>query len=396
MVSDPRKKRLELLSITGGADEFDIFVKSVIGADSEWDINFQTTIKYLVPRYNHYANREGQPLIPIRHSYLESDWSETQRLYELLPMQYIEMVVINFDLLYPTQNEQQFIGRFEASMIKPFYPELVVMYETYKGSYLEIVQKCIDMLVPDQTRLKQEFRNDVEVFSPNLVRQFPHFNVDKAEFLKMLYAGVVERGTFPWATRDSDLALMQELGSSYDIQLLTSIAGGDFGLTLQLIATGLYYLYFLIMKMFPHYAALKFDVITLFTEALMEMVVNFNPQLLLQHRVDTAHLNSVLTFVRSLQSGYVNPYDENMGLPDVPNFGPQEELDKALINFTKIPPIPTFLPKIVRPKNVDDDDDEKGGGRPPVAPAVIPSMEDFNDFNDAIIEGGDGSEGEGE
>ena len=96
----------------------------------------------------------------------------------------------------------------------------------------------------------------------------------------------------------------------------------------------------------------------------MEMVVNFNPQLLLQHRVDTVHLNSVLTFVRSLQSGYVNPYDENMGLPDVPNFEPQEELDKALINFTKIPPIPTFLPKIVRPKNVGDDDDKKGGGRP--------------------------------
>ena len=262
VVSDPRKKRLGLLSITGGVDEFDIFVKSVIGADSEWDINFQTTIKYLVAWYNHYANRQGQPLIPIRHSYLESDGSETQLLYELLPMQYIEMVVINFDLLYPTQSEQQFIGRLEVSMIKPFYPESVVMYETYRGYYLQIVQKCIDMLVPDQTRLKKEFRNDVEVFSSNLVRQFPHFHVDKAELLKMLYAGLVERGTFPWATRDNDLALMQELGPSYNIQLLTSIAGGDFGLTLQLIATGLYYLYFLIMKMFPHYAALKFDLIS--------------------------------------------------------------------------------------------------------------------------------------
>ena len=52
-ITDLRKIILPLLSINGGVDEFNAFTKTVIWADNEWDINFQTTIKYLVARYNH-------------------------------------------------------------------------------------------------------------------------------------------------------------------------------------------------------------------------------------------------------------------------------------------------------------------------------------------------------
>ena len=255
---DNRKRPLPLLSIAGGPDDFDNFARSVAQHDNEYDINFQTTIKYLVARYNHYAGSTGQPQMPIRHSLLETDGSEMQKIFEMMPLQYLEATVLTFDDLHPTETEQQFRNRLDRSMIRPMYDRLVVMYQTYRDFYLDMIQKCIDMLVPEPIRLNEEFRKDIEAFSPTLLRQFPHFNVDRSEFLRMLYAGLIERGTFPWATRDNDLALLQELQDGlYNIPTLQTIAGDSFGMTLQLIATGLYYLFFVIIKMYPRYARMK-------------------------------------------------------------------------------------------------------------------------------------------
>ena len=184
------------MSIGGGVDEFNAFVKTVIVADNEWDINFQTSIKYLVARYNHFATRERVPTMLIRHSYLETNEALTQQQYDLFPIEYIETTVLTFGSLYPTANEEQFITRLEASKVKSFYSELVIVFQTYKDYYLEIVEKCIDMLVPASARLTREFKNDVEVFSSTLTRQFPHFSVDKTEFLRLLYHGILEKGTF--------------------------------------------------------------------------------------------------------------------------------------------------------------------------------------------------------
>ena len=46
------------------------------------------------------------------------------------------------------------------------------MYQTYRDFYLDMIQKCIDMLVPEPIRLTEEFRKDIEAFSPTLLRQF--------------------------------------------------------------------------------------------------------------------------------------------------------------------------------------------------------------------------------
>ena len=242
---------LPLLSIAGGPNDFDNFARSAAQHNNEYDINFQTTIKYLVARYNHYAGSTGQPQMSIRHSLLETDGSEMQKTYEMMPLQYLEATILMFDDLHPTETEQQFRNRLDGSMIRPMYDRLVVMYQTYRDFYLDMIQKCIDMLVPEPICLTEEFRKDIEAFSPTLLRQFPHFNVDRGEFLRMLYAGLIDRGSFPWATRDNDLVLLQELeGGLYNIPTVQTIAGGSFGMTLQLIATGLYYLFFVIIKMY--------------------------------------------------------------------------------------------------------------------------------------------------
>ena len=390
------KKLLPVLSIA----EFDQFAKAVAQHDNEYDINFQTFIKYLVSRYNNYVAREAHPQVPIRHSYLETDDSEMQRMYQMVPIKYIEAAVLNFDALQPTEAEYQFVGRLNESIIRPVYHEMVVMYRTYRDYYLDLIQKCIVMLVPDHIRLDDQFRNDIEVFSPSLLTKYPHFNVDRAEFLHLLYIGLIEKGTFPWATRDNDLALLRGLeGGIYDIYQLRTIAGGGFGMVLQLIATGLYYLYFLIIKMYPRYERLKPTLTPLFSDALMEMVVNFNPHLVRTHQVNTENLNAAIRFVQSLEAGYVNPYDATMGLPEVPNFD-LDELDEAMRNFAKLPPVPNYVPEIVKPKGNGGEGGDGGGGdneddrgdHGPIAPAIIPSVEHFEHFNDAIIEGGDEEE----
>ena len=390
---DNRKRPLPLLSIAGGPDDFDNFARNAAQHDNEYDINFQTTIKYLVARYNHYAGSTGQPQLPIRHSLLETDGSEMQNMYEMMPLQYLEATALTFDDLHPTETEQQFRNRLDRSMIRPMYDRLVVMYQTYRDFYLDMIQKCIDMLVPEPIRLTEEFRKDIEAFSPTLLRQFPHFNVDRSEFLRMLYAGLIERGTFPWATRDNDLALLQELeGGLYNIPTLQTIAGGSFGMTLQLIATGLYYLFFVIIKMYPRYARMKSDLVTIYSDALTEMVVNFNPYLLMNGLVDTERLNAAIRFVQSLEQGYVNPYDGEMDLPAVPDFDPADARTGHAEYLGKCRPIPTHVPKVRKPKGNGGEGGSRGDGDPPppspppMVSIVIPSMEDFEDFNEAIVE----------
>ena len=105
---DLNKKKLGFLSIAGGVNEFNTFAKSVAGADELWDINFQTAIKYLVGRYNHYALPLRLPVIPIRHSYSPSQQMLTQELYDRWPVQYIKATVLTFDTLHPFSNQQQF------------------------------------------------------------------------------------------------------------------------------------------------------------------------------------------------------------------------------------------------------------------------------------------------
>ena len=387
---DNRKRLLQLLSIAGGPEDFDNFARIVAQHDNEYDINFQTTIKYLVARYNHYAGSKGQPQMPMRHSLLETDGSEMQDMFEMVPLQYLEATVLTFDDLHPTEAEQQFRNRLDRSMIRPMYDRLVVMYQTYRDFYLDMIQKCIDMLVPEPIRLTAEFRKDIEAFSPTLLRQFPHFNVDRGEFLRMLYAGLTERGTFPWATRDNDLSLLQELeGGLYNIPTLQSIAGGSFGMTLQLMATGLYYLFFVIIKMYPRYAQMKPDLVNIYSDALTEMVVNFNPHMLMNGLVDTERLNAAIRFVQSLERGYVNPYDGEMDLPAVPDFDPAE-LERAMQNFKKLPAIPTYIPKVRKPKGNGGEGGREDGPAPPtpppMAPVIIPSMDEYEDFNEAIVE----------
>ena len=165
-------------------------------------------------------------------------------------------------------------------------------------------------------------------------------------------------------------------------------------MTLQLMATGIYYLYFVVMKLFPHYSAMKADLIPLFTNSLLELKGNFNPRPLREHTVDTTNINSMLTFVQNLQDGYTNPYNPEMPLPETPQFDPRE-LRAALRNFRKLPAIPTYIPKIVyRGGNNDNDNDSNGDGKkgtassghkPVITPAVIPSLERFEEFNDAIV-----------
>ena len=96
VLADPTKKAFEVLSIAGGTDDFDRFAHAVAGADNDWDINFQTLIKYLVARYNHYATTYDQPRVPHRHSYLESDGAEYQRLYEMVPFQFNGNISIGY------------------------------------------------------------------------------------------------------------------------------------------------------------------------------------------------------------------------------------------------------------------------------------------------------------
>ena len=115
--------------------------------------------------------------------------------------------------------------------------------------------------------------------------------------------------------------------------------------------------------------------------------------------MNTENLNAAIRFVQSLEAGYVNPYDATMGLPEVPNFD-LDELDEAMRNFAKLPPVPNYVSEIVKPKGNGGEGGDGGGGdneddrgdHGPIAPAVIPSVEHFEDFNDAIIEGGDEEE----
>ena len=127
-------------------------------------------------------------------------------------------------------------------------------------------------------------------------------------------------------------------------------------MTLQLMATGIYYLYFVIMKLFPHYEKLKADLIPIFSNTLLDLKENFNPRALLEHTVDTKNLNTMLMFVRTLQAGYTNPYDPGIPLPDAPQFDPRK-VRAALMNFRKLPTIPNYIPKIIPERNVRDSDD---------------------------------------
>ena len=79
------------------------------------------------------------------------------------------------------------------------------MYETYKHYYLEIIQNAIDMLFPTFIRGMKEFKDDIEVFSSTAVRNNRYFAIDKAEFLKLLYDGLLEKKTFPWSNRTNSM-----------------------------------------------------------------------------------------------------------------------------------------------------------------------------------------------
>ena len=59
---NPSKIKLPLLQIQGGIGTFNAFAHAASMDDDHWDINFMTSFKYLVGKYNDYAKKVKWPV----------------------------------------------------------------------------------------------------------------------------------------------------------------------------------------------------------------------------------------------------------------------------------------------------------------------------------------------
>ena len=69
--------------------------------------------------------------------------------------------------------------------------------------------------------------------------------------------------------------------------------------------------------------------------------------------------------------------------PRVPDFEPSD-FERVRKILKRLPTVPTHVPKVLKPKGNAGEGD--GPSPPPIAPTVIPSMEVFEDFNEAIVD----------
>ena len=140
-----------------------------------------------------------------------------------------------------------------------------------------MLKDAIEKLVPASTRATALFRQDVHHSLFRTIAQYPQWQTNRSHFLRMLYGGLQSgRGGFPWVSRDiPQLTLV----AYYNVEDLHAVAmeSDSFGMTLQLCATAVHYLYFVLERMLAVDLTLETEKFTL---ALTEMADVFNPRTL--------------------------------------------------------------------------------------------------------------------
>ena len=357
---NPSKTKLPLLQIQGGVGSFNTFVHAASMDDDNWDINFMTTFKYLVGKYNDYAKKRKWPIFEMRHSLLETTKSQDQSIYNNDPTYFITRVVSLFDRLETNIDLPQYAQQIDNSIIKAYYPNLQRLFVTYH-QYIDILQDAINMLVPPEVRGEKRYKEDVKALAPFLFSMFPDYITDTDQYLQLLYQSILAKKTFPWIDQQHENIFFM-LDLSYDIMHLQEIDNGQFGKDLQLIATAIYFLFFTVGKLYPHLNLMEEEIVTLFSDVLREMLNNFNPLNLGSRQQDQGELfgflklHSLFVFLTGLREGYDNPYNDYFP-EDAPDFMGDRSLDSILkdlpdaprhdINdstaFKKLPSAPTYI-----------------------------------------------------
>ena len=339
---NPSKVKLPLLQIQGGIATFNAFTHAASMDDNHWDINFMTSFKYLVGKYNDYAKKVKWPVFEMRHSLLETTKSQDQNIYNNDPTYFITRIVSLFDRLETNIHSPQYSQQIENSIIKTYYPNLQGLSTTYH-QYIDILQDAINMLVPPEIRGEKRYKEDIRALAPFLLPMFPNYIADTDQYLQLLYQSILAKKSFPWIDQQHEDAFLM-LDLSYDIIQLQEIDNGQFGKDLQLTATAIYFLFFTVGKLYPHLKMVEEEIMSLFSEALLEMVNNFNPLNLQSHQKDQwgfNKLHSLFVFIEGLQEGYINPYNDYF--PEVPDFIGPKPLDSIL---KELPNVPMHTPEI--------------------------------------------------
>ena len=205
------------------------------------------------------------------------------------------------------------------------------------------------MFVPPELREEKRFKEDITTFASFLPQMFSNFSIDIDQYIHLLYRGLVAKSAFAWFDHQNENVFTM-LNLSYNIIQLQEIESGHFGKDLQLTATAIYFLYFVIGKLYPHLKMMESDIRDIFSEALAEMIDNFNPSSLQSRdqkrdQWSFMKLHNILSFIQGLQTGYVNPY--NAYFPEIPDFMGPAPLDDI---FKALPAIPMHdLPEPNRP-----------------------------------------------
>ena len=255
------------LYIQGGVNNFNAFVHAAAADDNQWDINFMTSLKYLVGKYNEFARTEHWAIFQMRHSLLEATSAQDQNIYDTDPIFFITRVVSLFDRLETNFRSPQYSQQIEESVIKPYFHNLQGLSTAYH-QYLVILQHAINMFVPPELREEKRYKEDVAIFASYLPPMFPTFSTDINQYIHLLYRRLVAKSAFPWFDHQNENVLAM-LRLSYNVVHLQNIDGGQFGKDLQLTATAIYFLYFVIGKLYPHLRMMEADITDIFSEALL-------------------------------------------------------------------------------------------------------------------------------
>ena len=297
-VGDTTKQRLRKLTTSGNFETFLNFSNSVMNLDDKWDINFMPHIKYLIARYNFWADSNGFEAIFLRHSTLENTASLVDAKYSESFPDYFRLILSEYEKIQTQMYHVTASHTIQQSAIKHLYGGLVKLENAY-NTQLEYLYRVLSILVPVKQRRLPSFKKLYNSFLPNISYKYVSFSENTAVFVELLYQMLLERNHFPeYTQRDYSYLNILWQEQEYNIFLLNHIIYQyPIGKTLQLISCIVFY--------FMQLAVSKYGEANInnikFSDAIQEIHSNLSPIALENGEMNTTLIQDLALYMQELE-----------------------------------------------------------------------------------------------